>query len=216
MKRLFTILGVFLLFIGCGFILANFISPHTTTILVSQTVQVPREVTVQREERIATVGEQVLSGGYYIAVPSGGINIEPGKTFKVSWSADGNLNVYILTETQFEYFKFWGTTFNYEVYYHGKEGTISFEVRHKDRYYGIVSNSVILGPPIKVYGVEAIITWKETVIQLENKTIDIPQNVKDDLYIYLGSIFLAGGTIGVIVDALNKNKNKITIPKSKN
>jgi len=195
-----------MIFIGCGFILADFISPHTYTILVAQTIQVPKQETIQRNEKVASVENLVLSGGYFTRLPDNGIYIEPGKTFKVSWSADGNVKVYILTENQYEYFKFWGVASNYEACDYGKQGTISIKVKYRDKYYGIIYNSVILGQSVKVYEAEAIITWKETVTKLENKTNYVPQEIEDDLYLYLGCIFLPAGIIGVVVGCSKREK----------
>ena len=206
MKQLY-ILEVILVIISSGLILTNFIFPHTTTVLVPHTVQVPHQVNVQREQTLDTKNNLIISGGYYTTLPSSGVYINSGKTLKLLWSADGSLDVYILTETQFEYFKVWGTTSNYEAHSYGKEGTISANIKHDDKYYAVVSNTPLFGSSVKLYQAQAILVWQETITQYQNETEYVPKEVKDNLYLYSGLII---AVIGIAILIYKKSRHEIS------
>jgi len=208
MKQLY-ILGIILVIIGSGLILMNFIFPHTTTVLVPHTIQVPHYVNVQREQTLDTKNNIIISGGYYIPLPQDGVYINSGKTLKLSWSADGNLDAYILTETQFEYFKVWGTTSNYEAHSYGKEGTISANIQHDDKYYAVVSNT-LLGQSVKLYQAQAILVWQETITQYQNETEYVPKEVNDNLYLYSGLVI---AIIGIAILIYKKSRHEASQTK---
>jgi len=177
---------------------------------VPYTIQVPYQTTENREQTIATSGEEILSGGHHVPLPSNGISIDSGKTFQLSWSADGNLDAYIFTQTQFNYWKQWGIPSNYEAYSHGKNGLISANIQHSDKYYAVVSNTPILGPSVKLYQAQAILKWQETVTKYRNETQYqteyVSKEVNSNLYLYSGLVIFG---IGVVIPILERQKGKV-------
>ncbi|MFA5368140.1 MAG: hypothetical protein WC333_09695, partial [Dehalococcoidia bacterium] len=80
--------------------------------------------------------------------------IPAGKTISLSWSADGYVSIYILTETQYSYFSTWGWHSNPAAYDNGNSGTLSYHVSNTDTYYLVINNpSWVTG--IKVYSATA-------------------------------------------------------------
>jgi len=194
--------------VGAGLCLLNFVFPYTVTvqeaIQVPYTVPVPYQITENKQEILHSVSG-IIPGGYYFALPPNGIYLSSGKTLKLSWSADGYLYAYILTETQFQDFKFDGIASNYKAKGYGREGTISVYIRHDDRYYAVVSNSLILGPSVKLYGAEAMLVWQETVTkyrdEIRYRTEYVYKEINSNLYLYSG-IALIG--IGMVLPILAK------------
>jgi hypothetical protein len=89
------------------------------------------------------------------------ISIEAGKTVSISWEADGNVNVFVLTETQYDYFTSWGATARYEAFRSARSGTLTYRVENTDTYHLIIQNPSYF-ETIKVYSAEAKIFWHET------------------------------------------------------
>ena len=195
--------------IGSGLILTHFISPHATAILVPRTVQVPHQVSVQKEQTLYTESNKIIPSGYYITFPPDGIFVESGKLIKLSWSADGNSYVYILTETQFEDFKWDGIASNWEAFSYGKEGTISANIQRNDKYYAVVSNSPLFGSPIKLYQAQAVLIWQETTTQYRNETEYVSKEVNDNLYFYSGILIFIIGLAVLIYRKLKPNFNLV-------
>ena len=110
------------------------------------------------ETTIATAANQILNGGGYTALPSGGEYTQAGKTLTLSWSADGNLEGFIFTENQFNDFKPLGIPSAYEAYSKGASGTISWTIQNGDTYYGVVTNRVVVASSVKLY--EAKLTMR--------------------------------------------------------
>ena len=193
-------ISILLIVIGAGLCSANFVFPYTITIQeaieVPYTVQVPYQ-TVENKEKIVHSVSGTISGGYFFALPPNGIYLNSGKTLKLSWSADGYLSAYILTETQFKDFKIDGIASNYEAKGYAREGIISTRIRHNDRYYAVVSNSPIFASPIKLYEAKAILIWQETVTKYENetryRTEYITKEVNSNLYLYSGLVIIGIG-----------------------
>ena len=66
--------------------------------------------------------------------------IQAGKTISISWEADGSLNAWVLTQSQCDYLKVWGTTSSYEAMKSGRSGTLIYRVSNTDTYHLIVQN----------------------------------------------------------------------------
>ncbi|MEM0095707.1 MAG: hypothetical protein QW660_03630 [Candidatus Bathyarchaeia archaeon] len=155
----------------------------------------PYKDTESKEQTLGSVGNLIIYGGYYVAVLEG-VYIEAGKTLKLSWSADGNLHAYILTETQFQDFKDDGIASNYEAYMYAREGTISAYIRHSDKYYAVLSR-LPFASSVKVYQAQATLIWQETVTKYHTEYV--PKNVADSLYLYIGAIAIIIGCIFIVV-----------------
>ena len=109
-------------------------------------------------EQVARVNNLELPSRYYIALPSSRTYLQGGQTVTLSWSANGTLEGYIFTETQFNNFKQYGSPSGYEAYRAGKNETISAYVHKSDIYYGVITNRLIVNPTVKLY--EATLTLR--------------------------------------------------------
>jgi hypothetical protein len=212
MKQLLVI-SVLLIVLGSCLCVMNFIFPYMITVQEAvqtpYTVQVPYQATENREQTLHTESNVIIYGGSYVTLPPEGVYLEPGKTLKLSWSADGNLHAYILTETQFQDFKDDGVASNYEAYLYAREGTISAHIQHSDRYYTIVSRPPLTSS-VKLYQAQAVLTWQETVTKYRNETQYqteyVSKEVNSNLYLYSGLVIIG---IGVAIPILK------TIPRKR-
>jgi len=104
--------------------------------------------------------QHVLLSNYTMFGPSNEVfdyTIEAGKTISVSWSADGLIYVWILTETQYDYFinSMWGvTTTNYQAFKTGETGNLVYNVTYTDTYYIVIRNTSYVSG-VKVYSATA-------------------------------------------------------------
>jgi len=211
LKKLLVI-SVLLVILGSGLCLVNFVFPYMITVQEAVQVpyieQVPYQETENREQILHTESG-IISGGYYFTLPPDGVYISSGKTLKLSWSADGDLRAYILTETQFQDFQDDGIASNYEAYAYAREGTISAHIRHNDRYYTTISRP-LFSLSVKLYQAKAILTWQETVTKIRNetryRTEYIPKEVNSNLYLYSGLVIIG---IGVVIPILERQKGKV-------
>ena len=77
-------------------------------------------------------------------------------TITISWECDGKVNVYILTQTQYDYFEFWGYTNRYEAFDSGHSGTVTHIARYVDTYYLVIKNPSLF-ERVKVYSAVATV-----------------------------------------------------------
>jgi len=110
---------------------------------------------VKHEKILGTLKEYTLAGQYWYYWSE---YIEAGKQLSISWEADGAVSVYILTETQYDYFKDWGFSERYIAYDQATRGTLSREIRNADTYYIVIKNPSLFGT-FKIYSAEAKVTW---------------------------------------------------------
>jgi hypothetical protein len=94
------------------------------------------------EERLSSVSNVILPIGSYTTLPSNGIYLQAGQLVTVSWSADGNLDIYLFTETEFDNFKLkpYLIPSGYENYFSGKGATFSTYITNNDTYYIVISH----------------------------------------------------------------------------
>ena len=97
----------------------------------------------------------IMNGGTYAYFPLNGayIQINGTKTLTMSWSADGGLDCFILTENQFNNFKndIFGIVSAWLATGSGSSGTITAVVQNTDTYYVVLRNTFSLGSPVKLY-----------------------------------------------------------------
>jgi hypothetical protein len=99
----------------------------------------------------------IVNGGQYAYFPAGGVYVQSGRILRLEWSADGNMETFILTENQYNNFKNQlSVATNWMAKGSGSSGTIEASVQNSDRYYGIVRNTFSLGSPVKLYGASLI------------------------------------------------------------
>ncbi|MEM3705703.1 MAG: hypothetical protein QXX59_07250 [Candidatus Bathyarchaeia archaeon] len=168
----------------------NFVSPHK--IIVQEPVQVPYTDMESRENAIGSVENRNLGGGQFIYWS---LNIESGKSVSVSWSADGCLYIFILTENQFQQFRLLGTTSWYTAFKYCNSGTLTKTIENTDTYYIAVSNPWVL-TTIKLYSAQSKLIWQEPVTRY--RTEYIPKEVTDQLYLYSG-LSIIGIALGILV-----------------
>lgn len=94
---------------------------------------------------------QILGCTEYTYTPK---TIQAGKTISMSWRADGNVNAYIFTETQFGSWKSNFGIGNYAASTSGTSGTLSYIVTNTDKYYFVIKNP-LCGQSVKVYSATA-------------------------------------------------------------
>jgi hypothetical protein len=143
---------------GWGYASAR--APTTTTHPPSITVSRPPTATTTPTTVATAQPNQTIPPGTYLAFPSNGAYIQVNgiKTLIMSWSADGGLDCFILTETQYSNFKnsFIGYVSASVASGSGSSGTITAVVQNTDTYYVVVRNTFALGSPIKLY--QAVLT----------------------------------------------------------
>ena len=96
--------------------------------------------------------------------------VEGGDKIRVSWFADGNVSVYIVTETQF------GNLINnsmvyceyYADFYHG---VAEVSLVKSDVYYVVVANQPPMSCRVKLYEVECNLI--KTYVKVERRSIDV-------------------------------------------
>jgi hypothetical protein len=93
----------------------------------------------------------IINGGSYAYFPLNGAYLGPGKTLTLTWSADGGMEAFILTENQFNNFKPANYASAWMAKGSGPSGTISAGIQNADRYWGIVRNTFSLGSSVKLY-----------------------------------------------------------------
>jgi len=110
----------------------------------------PPQPTYTPTQHILLSNETIL-GGYHSHTS---YVIPAGKTVTLSWSADGYVSAYILTENQYDYFSFYGFHSSPAAYDSGSSGTLSYYVANTDTYYLVLSNSNLF-QNVKVYSATA-------------------------------------------------------------
>ena len=83
---------------------------------------------------------QVLNGGTFLSIPTGGTFIQAGTTLSLYWSADGNLEAYIFTANQFKNFNPKSIPTYYMAHGAGSKEIITAVVQNSDTVYGVVFN----------------------------------------------------------------------------
>ncbi|MEM3697474.1 MAG: hypothetical protein QXQ94_08270 [Candidatus Bathyarchaeia archaeon] len=178
----------------------NFVSPHK--IIIQEPVQVPYTDMESRENAIGSVENRNLGGGQFVYWS---LSIESGKSVSVSWSADGCLYIFVLTENQFQQFKLLGTTSWYTAFKYCNSGTLTKTIENADTYYIAVSNPWVL-TTIKLYSAQAKLTWQEPVTKY--RTEYIPKEATDQLYLYSG-LSIIGIALSVLTfQAILKERTK--------
>ena len=114
------------------------------------------EINDSTEELIDGNADYALSGGHWLVY--GGQYVQAGKTLKLSWSADGEVDGYIFTESQYNSYRPMGIASRYEVHSSGRTGSISTKVKYGDIYYAIVDNGTWFSSSKKIY--EAKLTMR--------------------------------------------------------
>ena len=112
------------------------ISNVTQTVFQTITVTVFTYTTETGEQVVASVSNVNIPAYYYASF---NVWVDAGKTVKLSWKADNNLYVYIMTESQFKSGWILLPSY-YEAYKYGREGTISAYSCCGDKYYMVFIN----------------------------------------------------------------------------
>ena len=97
----------------------------------------------------------VLNGGYSDYFPLNGayIQVNGTQTLTMSWSADGGLDCFILTENQFNNFKndLFGIVSAWVASGSGSSGTLTAVIQNTDTYYVVLRNTFAFGLSVKIY-----------------------------------------------------------------
>jgi len=93
----------------------------------------------------------IVNGGAYAYFPGNGAYIESGSTVSLEWSADGNMEAFILTQNQFNNFKSGSISISYLSHGSGSNGNTSASISNSDRYFGVVRNGLLTNPSRKLY-----------------------------------------------------------------
>jgi hypothetical protein len=203
MKQLHA-LALILLVTGSGVCLLNLVSPHKYT--VWEATQVPYQDIENKESAIGSVENRNLGGGTFTYWS---LYIESGISVSVSWSADGCLYIFVLTENQFQQFKLLGTTSWYTAFKYCNSGTLTKTIENSDTYYIAISNPWVF-TTIKLYSAQAKLTWQESVTKY--RTEYVPKEVADNLYLFYGLTIIGIGMIIPVAETIAK-KHKLSLKK---
>lgn len=133
---------------GWGYVSASVPSATTTQPIITKTPTTPTTVATAQPN-------QIISPGYHLTFPTNGayLQINGSKTLTMTWSADGSLDCFILTETQYANMKnnLLGMVSASCASGSGSSGTISGVIHNSDTYYVVVRNTMMLGSSIKLY-----------------------------------------------------------------
>jgi len=125
----------------------------TVTSIIFYTVTKSTYIMNQTGEQIIAQVRDVIIPAYYTA--SFSVDVDSGKTVKLSWAADNNLYVYIMTEAQYR--SGWPILPSYyEAYKYGKEGTISTYSQYGGKYYMVFINLNLAN--VKLYEAKVTVT----------------------------------------------------------
>ena len=182
--KVLLLMSIFLIAIGL-------LIPMTgITQKVPYTVKVRRTSTVTKTETIGALGEpRYLYGGVFLRW--GPYEIKPNEYLSFSWSADGYLSAYILTEAQFKDFSLIGVPRGWLSTSSGPSGHIIARIPSRDLYYVVLYNPFLF-TTVKVYDATVKRSWKETIVTWTTETkyrkvLDIPKISFSLLMIGLGT-----------------------------
>ena len=155
LSTLAIVLAIGLGLTGCVATSPATITQTQTTTPVTPTTSPTITITLPPTTVATAQPNQIISPGTYLTFPSNGayIQVNGTKTLTMSWSADGGLDCFILTETQYSNFKnsFAGYVSASMASGSGSSRTITAVVQNTDTYYVVVRNTFALGSPIKLY-----------------------------------------------------------------
>jgi hypothetical protein len=200
------LLSVILIICGSGLIMANFVFPRMITVQevvqVPYTEQVPYQTTENRETLLERA-ENYMIGEYSYS----GYNLESSKTIVVSWQADNNVIVYLMTESQYNNFVSTRLAQNLKSQ-SGMSGSFSHSITFNGKYYIVVYNPNWFSTQVKIVFYESKVTWQETVTKWANethyRTEYIQKEVNDNLYLYSGLIVAGFGVAILVAEIIRK------------
>lgn len=93
----------------------------------------------------------IVAGGTAAYFPLNGAYVTAGRTLSLSWSADGSLNCFILTQNQYNNFKSnFGLVSSSMASGSGASGTIIANIQNTDWYYAVLYNTSVF-ESVKLY-----------------------------------------------------------------
>ena len=207
MKQL-SVISVLLIILGLGLCLVNFVFPYMITVQeavqVPYTVQVPYQETENKESIVERAENYMISEYSY-----SGYNLESGKTIVVSWQADNNVIVYLMTESQYN--NFVSTRLAQSLRSQsGTSGSFSYSIGFNGKYYIVIYNPNYFSTQVRIIFYQSKLTWQENVMKIRNethyRTEYIPKEVNSNLYLYPGLVIIG---IGVVIPILESRKGKL-------
>lgn len=209
-------ISILLILLGVLLVILNLIFPTsrpvTDSVSVPYTESVPYQTTENKVQIIGTLQDKNLGGGIFTYWS---LQIDSGKTVKITWSGDGYLYVYVLTPNQFDSFKLLGTTTWYTASEYGNSGTLTTTIQNRDTYYLAISNPWVF-TTIKVYSAEAKLTWLETVTRYREetryRTQYVTRNVNEYFILYVGLVLVAIGSITRIIESRSSSNSVSQVP----
>lgn len=166
--------------------------------------QVPYQETENRESIIERA-ENYMIGEYSYS----GYNLESGKTIVISWQADNNVIVYLMTESQYN--NFVSTRLAQSLRRQsGMSGSFSYSIGFNGKYYVVIYNPNCLFTQVRIVFYQSKLTWQETVTKIRNethyRTEYIPKEVNSNLYLYSGLAIIG---VGVMAYTCGKGRIKL-------
>lgn len=92
----------------------------------------------------------IVAGGKYAYFPANGAYVQAGRTLSLSWSADSDVECFILTQNQYNNFRPLGIVSASMAHGQGPSGTVIAYVQNSDVFYAIVRNND-LTTSVKLY-----------------------------------------------------------------
>jgi hypothetical protein len=98
-----------------------------------------------------TANSAIIGGGGWTTI--GSLYAAPSKTLTLTWSADGSLDCFILTQNQYNNFVNSGIGYvsSYLAYKAGSSNSISAYIQNGDNYYAVLRGSPLFGPSVNLY-----------------------------------------------------------------
>jgi hypothetical protein len=173
----------------------NFIFP--ITVPIKKSVEVSEQVGIQHKQQLASMLGFVLNSSSDVYLPP--VNLSTGETFQVNWYADIIINAYILTQQQFSDFQKLPDVSDITTYeatgFANRNGVLSYNVSESGSYVAVLVNSSSRSDGYTVsvaeFNESSISHTYQTQNTIQMKTFQ--QN--DNLYLYLGFVFMGSGAI---------------------
>jgi len=126
---------------------------QTTVVPTSRYTPPPPSTPVTQTWTWQPTPGNTLGGGTYAYFPATGAFVQAGHTLTLTWSSDGSLDAFILTQNQYNNFKnnFAGYVSGSMASGSGTNGNLQATIQNSDTYYAIIRNTFTLGSPIKLY-----------------------------------------------------------------
>ena len=204
-KSNLKLVSVVLLLIGAALVTMNFFIPHTVS--VQKPVQLAQQVGTKNFTQLASKEHFNFITSGYVFFPS--VHIDAGAAISLSWESDVGATAYVFTPDQFSVFQskfpdsdtFYG--YRSEAAYSAiRHGSLVYNVSQSGDFVAVLSFRGSVGEYVAVGQFNEYLLTYAYQTQYTTEIQMVPQG--DDLYLYLGLVFVISGTATLVVFLLKK------------